>query len=123
MENSGTVTIQLQEWGRLSRNLVLDPAPSSKYQVITVIDQGCGIRAETLARIFEPFFTTKSFSSRRGTGLGLSMVYELAKGMRYGLGVSSELGIGSRFSLWLPVDSVEEVDSKKLGKTQPTEGT
>ena len=91
--------------------------------MITVIDQGCGIRAETLARIFEPFFTTKSFSSRRGTGLGLSMVYELAKGMRYGLGVSSELGIGSRFSLWLPVDSVEEVDPKQLGKTQPTEGT
>ena len=59
--------------------------------------------SDIVARIFEPFFTTKSLSARRGTGLGLSMVYELAKEFGYGLSVESKQGEGSVFSLYIGV--------------------
>ena len=58
---------------------------------------------ENIARIFEPFFTTKALSARRGTGLGLSMVYELAKKIEAGLAVETTIGQGSTFTLILPV--------------------
>ena len=66
-------------------------------------DYGSGIAPENMPRIFEPFFTTKALSARRGTGLGLSMVYELAKKMEGGLAVESTVDQGSVFTLILPV--------------------
>jgi hypothetical protein len=55
-----------------------------------------------VTRIFEPFFTTKALSTRRGTGLGLSMVYELARKMEAGLAVESVVARGSTFTLIFP---------------------
>jgi len=70
---------------------------------LSVADTGGGIAPEVLSRVFEPFFTTKALSSKRGTGLGLSMVYELAKEMGYGLHVRSAVGQGSEFTIIVPV--------------------
>ncbi len=81
----------------------LAPASAARFVAISVQDFGCGIPPENMSRIFEPFFTTKAFSARRGTGLGLSMVYELAKKMEAGLAVESVLDQGSTFTLILPV--------------------
>jgi signal transduction histidine kinase len=83
--------------------LPLMPQDAPAYLAIDVIDRGVGIASESLPRIFEPFYTTKGFSSRRGTGLGLSMVYELAKGLGYGLAVQSKIGEGSVFTLLAPL--------------------
>jgi signal transduction histidine kinase len=83
--------------------LVLAPASGTEYVAIQVRDFGSGILAENLPRIFEPFFTTKAFSARRGTGLGLSMVYELAKKMEAGLAVETVVDQGSLFMLLLAV--------------------
>lgn len=82
---------------------VLSPARAENYIAISVQDSGSGIAPENLLRIFEPFFTTKAMSARRGTGLGLSMAYELAKKMEAGLSVSSVVGQGSTFTIILPV--------------------
>ena len=79
------------------------PADAPLFVYISVQDSGCGIAPEILPRIFEPFFTTKAFSTRRGTGLGLSMVYEIAKEMGFGLKVESVPGKGSTFTVLLPV--------------------
>ena len=68
------------------------------------MDNGVGISEEIVGRIFEPFYTTKAFSSRRGTGLGLSMVYEMAKEMGAGLSVDSKPGQGSQFFVYLPME-------------------
>lgn len=97
---------------QLPENLALAPASAAEYVMISVQDFGCGIPPENLARIFEPFFTTKALSARRGTGLGLSMVYELAKKMEAGLGVESTVNVGSAFTLILPL--------KNLSNTNPT---
>ncbi|MGA4579959.1 ATP-binding protein [Limisphaera sp. VF-2] len=87
----------------LPAGLALRPAPAGLYGYVAVRDFGCGIPPEHLPRIFEPFFTTKALSSRRGTGLGLTMVYEMAKRLGGGLAVESRPGQGSTFTLLLPV--------------------
>jgi signal transduction histidine kinase len=87
----------------LPTTLVLAPASAARYVAVSVRDVGCGISPESLPRIFEPFFTTKALSTRRGTGLGLSMVYELARKMDAGLAVETVLDHGSTFTLILPV--------------------
>ncbi len=103
MGGHGTITLTSQLASTHPEIMVLNPVPASAYAVVTVKDAGCGIPPESLSRIFEPFYTTKAFSTRRGTGLGLSMVYELAKDQGLGLQVESELGRGSSFSIWMPI--------------------
>ena len=104
MGNKGLVELSARQVRALSREVVLEPAESDSYMLLSVTDQGGGISDENLPRIFEPFFTTKGFSSRRGTGLGLSMVYELAKGLGYGVAVETKVGEGSTFSIILPMN-------------------
>ena len=88
---------------KVPAEIYLQPAAAPRYIALSVRDHGAGIAPEIRARIFEPFFTTKNLSTRRGTGLGLSMVYELAKKMEAGLAVESVQGEGSTFTLILPV--------------------
>jgi signal transduction histidine kinase len=90
----------------LPADLILAPAKAPNYAAISVKDFGSGIPPENMSRIFEPFFTTKAMSARRGTGLGLSMVYELAKKLEAGIAVESVVNNGSVFILILPVQSV-----------------
>lgn len=104
MGGHGLVVLSAQSLAAPPKDVVLEPAEAARYLVVSVQDEGAGIDPENLPRIFEPFFTTKAFSSRRGTGLGLSMVYELAKGFGYGLAVATKPGEGSCFSIILPVE-------------------
>src|SRR5262249_29535632 len=92
--------------GKLPGDLILAPSKGAAYASISVKDFGSGIPPENMSRIFEPFFTTKAMSVRRGTGLGLSMVYELAKKLEAGIAVESIVNNGSVFTLILPVQSV-----------------
>lgn len=102
MPRNGQVVLTTRSLEKLPHELVLLPATAAVYVAISVQDCGCGISPQNLTRIFEPFFTTKAFSTRRGTGLGLSMVYELAKRLGSGLAVDSALDRGSTFTLFLP---------------------
>ncbi len=100
------VIITTAQGSRLPPGLALSPARAAAYILVSVRDCGCGIAPEILPRIFEPFFTTKAFSARRGTGLGLSVAYELARKMGAGLAVESTPGQGSVFTLILPAAPV-----------------
>ena len=71
------------------------------YVRLSVIDEGCGMSSDTLARAIEPFYSTKEVG--RGTGLGLSMVHGLAAQLGGGFAISSELGDGTSVDLYLPV--------------------
>ncbi len=68
------------------------------YVTISVTDDGRGMDETTQARVFEPFFTTKE----RGTGLGLSVVYGVARSLQGYVHVNSTLGQGSTFTLHIP---------------------
>ncbi len=99
----GRVILQTGQTPQLPADLVLHPMKSAGYVFVAVQDFACGIAPEIMPRIFEPFFTTKGFSARRGTGLGLSMAYELARKIGCGLMVESTVGKGSTFTIFLPV--------------------
>jgi signal transduction histidine kinase len=100
------ITLATSLADRLPPDIFLAPTPSASFVLVSVRDIGSGIAPEIMPRIFEPFFTTKAFSARRGTGLGLSMVYELAKKMGAGLAVQSAVARGSTFTLILPASKI-----------------
>jgi signal transduction histidine kinase len=74
--------------------------------VLEVSDTGRGMTPEVRQRMFEPFFTTKEFSSRKGAGLGLSMVWQLVKSMQGHTQVSSEPEQGTTIRVLLPFESI-----------------
>jgi signal transduction histidine kinase len=75
---------------------------------IRIADTGVGIARDKLARIFDPGFTTKG--APLGTGLGLSIVYQIVEGHGGEIGVESEVGKGTRFTVKLPVHHVRSAD-------------
>jgi len=95
----------------------MDTLPAGEYAVLTVRDTGTGIKPELLGRIFEPFFTTKA--KDKGTGLGLSMVYGIAKQNGGAVEVSSELGSGTAFSVWIPASASGVREDAREEKGRP----
>jgi PAS domain S-box-containing protein len=76
---------------------------------VRVEDTGRGIPPDRLEDIFEPFQQSEVADQGRGTGLGLSISRQLARMMGGDLVAESEVGIGSRFTLWLPIAPSEPV--------------
>jgi signal transduction histidine kinase/ActR/RegA family two-component response regulator len=74
--------------------------PGGEFVALNITDNGMGIPPDILPRIFDPFFTTKEVS--KGTGLGLSQVYGFARQSGGRVNVTSELGKGTTFTLYLP---------------------
>ena len=68
---------------------------------VSIADTGSGIPQEDVARVFDPGFTTKGVDV--GTGLGLSICFQIMEDHGGSIEVKSEVGVGSTFSLSLPV--------------------
>lgn len=87
------------------------PLPEMKsgaWIALSVHDTGIGIPEEAMPHLFEPFFTTKEPGS--GTGLGLAQVYGIVKQHGGEIGVDSEEGWGTTFTVYLPALEQEEQD-------------
>jgi len=81
------------------------------FAIIRVRDNGLGLTEEDKQRVFEPFFSKKS----DGTGLGLYVTHSIIE--RHGgyIYVDSEYGVGTTFSVYLPVKQVHHGDSREIG--------
>jgi two-component system, cell cycle sensor histidine kinase and response regulator CckA len=101
-----TCNIQLDQGH--SKNLDLSPG---KYIGISVTDTGIGMHHTTMQKIFEPFFTTKKMG--RGTGLGLASTYGIVRNHHGKITVSSRVGEGSTFTIYLPASPAITVSQKE----------
>ena len=123
-ENVGKINIVAQDIGRVILNLITNAfyaVTEKKKQVgtgyepavtvstkktgntilVSVKDNGNGIPQKVFDKIFQPFFTTKP--AGQGTGLGLSLSYDIVKAHRGELKVETKEGVGTEFKILLPV--------------------
>lgn len=115
---------------RFGRREVLNPerfnpnAPTGFYATVSITDTGVGIAPDEIDKIFEPFFTTKG--EKEGSGLGLSMVYGIMQNHAGWVEVDSTPGMGSTFTLYLPVatgnERAEERPSREVTRTTQGRG-
>ena len=99
MEGEGHLTIAIRATDMIPA-IRERPAVTGAFVAISITDTGSGIAPADRERIFEPFYTTKEVG--KGTGLGLSQVFGFARQSGGEIQVESEVGAGSRFTLYLP---------------------
>jgi PAS domain S-box-containing protein len=119
-EEGGQVTLQARRARRAEVGLVSSEANSRTFPLadseyaefleFSVTDTGIGISRDGLDQLFKPFSQIDSGLARKfeGTGLGLAMVKLLAELHGGAVAVESTVGQGSRFSVWLPLRSLDE---------------
>lgn len=117
MDGEGDLTITVDTADRLPAMRSHPEIPGS-FVTIAVTDTGSGIAPDQLDRIFEPFYTTKGVG--HGTGLGLSQVFGFTKQSGGDIAVSSEVGRGSTFRMYLPMAEPEVAAELESGPDAPT---
>lgn len=124
MTKGGSLTIQtknitIDKNTKLDKELIPptedDVIEEGEYVLVEVEDTGTGIDRKVIDKIFEPFFSTKEIGS--GTGLGLSTVYGIIKQTDGYIYVSSKIGKGTKFSIFLKRYSSELTSEDKMPET------
>jgi len=91
--------------------LILQAAIENQHVALSLIDTGAGIAPEALSKIFRPFYTTKSKSG--GTGLGLATTKRIVEAHHGAIGVQSEPGKGTKFTIHLPCEGSQARSASK----------
>jgi signal transduction histidine kinase len=84
---------------------------------VEVADSGVGIPRDELDKLFDRFFRASTAAAVQGTGLGLSIAKSIVEAHGGAISVESEIGVGTTFSVDLPVDASEE-DPAELGTAE-----
>jgi signal transduction histidine kinase len=101
MPGGGSIALRLSasEPGEHQWRLPPEADPAASYWCVETVDTGIGMDRATVDKIFDPFFTTKP--PGQGTGLGLSMVYNIVRQHRGFVEVTSRPGAGTSFQVYL----------------------
>jgi PAS domain S-box-containing protein len=100
MPDGGILTIETTDVDLESSVIHGETIMKGQYLMIAITDSGHGMSDDVQRRLFEPFFTTKE--QGKGTGLGLSTAYGIVKQSKGHIWVSSEVGLGTTFKVYLP---------------------
>ncbi len=121
IENDGTIVIGTEDV-HFENDFYDDYSFEVKaglYCKITIRDTGCGIPKNQIKKIFDPFYTTRDLGE--GTGLGLTTVYSTVENHRGSLEVSSEVGLGTTFTLSLPI--IQEESKRAPSRIEVVSGS
>jgi signal transduction histidine kinase/ActR/RegA family two-component response regulator len=117
MPNGGHLQIALGQRVLDTSQARLAGVPAAgTFVTLAVQDDGTGMTEEVKARLFEPFFTTKE--PGKGTGLGMPIVYGVARQLGGAVTVQSTLGLGTRIELLLP--ALADRDARRVTPPQST---
>jgi PAS domain S-box-containing protein len=121
MDGEGRLTIGVKKV-RTIPALRAQPPRSGDFVAISMADTGAGIAPDHLQSIFDPFFTTKEVG--KGTGLGLSQAFGFAKQSDGDIDVTSTLGQGATFTIYLPqaATPANETEAAAIGSEPATIG-
>jgi PAS domain S-box-containing protein len=111
MPDGGSITVKATN-SNISNSYSL-ALSAGEYIKITFQDCGCGITPDTMEHIFDPFFTTKQL----GNGLGLATSYSIISHHGGTIEVTSEVGVGTCFTIYLPATDEEEVQVQKISNS------
>jgi signal transduction histidine kinase len=100
MPHGGTLTVStsIQDPASSIKPVGVEQLTGAKFVLISIQDTGCGISEKDLPHIFEPFYSTKE----KGSGLGLSIVYNIIKEHKGRIAVDSKINQGTKFIIDLP---------------------
>ena len=97
----------LEECGKTVQQITVQTSADLDKVCFSVSDNGCGMSDDVISHAMEAFYTTKD--PGKGTGLGLSLCYSIVADHNGSIGIESEVGVGSKVSVFLPVASDEEL--------------
>lgn len=118
LPKGGKITITTRNARLTPREIAQHPdATAGEFVVICFSDNGCGMDEQTADRVFEPFFSTKA--KEKGTGLGLSTVYGVVKQNGGFIDITTGLGEGTTFEIFLP----RTTETPELSSAQTTAST
>ena len=117
IEGSGQLTFETRNEAIKEIDAQHLDIPAGDYVLLSITDTGCGMDNKTKENIFDPFFSTKG---ELGTGLGLSQVYGFAQRSKGNVKIYSELGHGSRFTLYFPRYYESDIEEKQLKEAEET---
>jgi PAS domain S-box-containing protein len=98
----------------------LPDMPPGAWVCLSICDTGTGMTKQVQEHLFEPFFTTKE--PGKGTGLGLAQVYGIVKQHGGFIGVDTDVGKGTTFTIFLPLVDERDEEQGAGGRTAPLRG-
>ncbi|MEI6205139.1 MAG: ATP-binding protein [Desulfuromonadales bacterium] len=113
MPDGGSVTVRADNIS-IGEDTVIPISPGD-YVIVVIEDNGNGIPQQDIHRIFDPYFTTKPM----GSGLGLATSYTIIKNHGGLISVTSELGSGAVFTLYLPVARIRHASETPVFESAP----